>query len=191
MKKYITLERILIVISLIVIVLLVKCNGKHPDQIVKTIPEYIKTTDTIVFNHIKEKKIYLKGKVVYVDSLRHIKYVKEHDTIKKDSMYIDAIAIRKYDTIVEDNDRIKLEVSSTVSGRLMDVSAKYTIKEVKVEPIVRLPRLSFVPGTSISTNKTIQLNAGLQFGNGLIIGAGVDNKLDYSINIAKAFIIFK
>lgn len=191
MRKYITLERILIVISLIVIVLLVKCSRGHDEVIIKTIPEYVKTTDTIVFNNIKEKKIYLKGKTIYVDSLRYIQYTKETDTIKKDSMYTDAIAIREYDTILEDNDRIKLELHSKTSGTLISASAKYTIKEVKVNPIIQMPKMSLLLGTSISTYKALELNAGLQFRNGFIIQAGIDTNQDYRLGIGKSFTILK
>ena len=190
MAKYITLERILIVIALIVIVLLVNCNGRHGEDIIKTIPEYIKTTDTVVFTNIKEKKTYLYGKTIYIDSARYINYRKA-DTIKRDSMHTDAITMRSYDTIMEDNDRIKLELHSKVSGRLVNSSIKYTIKEIKVEPVTQRPTLSLVPVMKISTAKLIEFNTGLQFRNGLILQAGIDNNFNYSAGIGKSFTILK
>lgn len=190
-RKYITLERILIVIALIVIVLLWNDCGGHKNEIIKTIPEYIRTTDTIVFNDIKEKKIYIKGKTIYVDSIRYIRYVNEVDTIKKDSMYTDAITIREYDTILEDNNRIKLELHSKVSGRLVNASAKYTIKEIEVEPVIKRPDLTFLLGTGVNFNNSIYMSTGIQLKNGFIIQGAINNKADYSIGICKAFTILK
>lgn len=190
MKKYITIERVIIIIAIAIILFLLK-DCRHSDTLVKTIPEYIKTTDTIIFNHIQEKKIYIQGKVIRVDSARYTEYKREKDTIRKDSMYTDAVTIRKYDTIIEDNDRIKLEVNSEVDGRLIKTSAKYTIKEIKVEPIVRRPNASLLLGAGVNFNKSVFLSAGVQIRNGFILQGTIDNNSNYSIGCAKAFTILK
>ncbi len=192
MRNYITLERILLVISLIVIILLVKCSGHHNEEIIRTIPEYIKTTDTVVFNHVVEKKLYLQGKTIYVDSVRYVNYHKA-DTIKKDSMYSDAIAIREYDTILEDNDRIKLRIHSKVSGRLINEFADYTIKEIEVKPVIQRPRTTLLlgVGTKIQDPSKLYLSVGLQSRTGFIANLSIDTNNSYSIGIYKAITILK
>ncbi len=190
MKKYITAERIIYVLVIIMLVLIFH-NCSHQDVITKVIPEYIKTTDTITFNHIQEKKIYIKGKMIRVDSLRYVYFKQEVDSCKKDSAFIDAVTIRSYDSIIEDNDRIKLEVNSKVDGRLINLSAKYTIKEQKVEPIVRRPNVSLILGGGLNISGGPFLSTGLQFRDGIIMQATIDNHSNYSVGLAKTFTILK
>ncbi len=106
-------------------------------------------------------------------------------------MYTDAIAIRDYDTIMEDNNRIKLELHSKVSGRLMNSSIKYTIKEIKIEPIIQRPELTFLAGAGFKFDNAVFVSAGIQLQSGFIIQGTVDNRANYSIGFAKAFTILK
>lgn len=179
---------IMIVIAIVLLLLFPdNCSNKKKDKEVITIPEHSKTTDTIVITKIIEKKIYLKGKSVAVDGTSYDNYEKEVDTVKKKEIFLDAITIRKYDTIIEDNDKIKIKIHAKTKGELVNINADYTIKENKIE----IPKKSYLLlGAGANTKGVISINPGFQLKNGDILSTSINSNKSFSLSYTKRILSF-
>lgn len=141
--------------------LLNECN-RDPvkETILKTItvPEIITQFDTIEV----EKPIHTHSvDTVYID-----RFVQANDTVKLD-LYKDAVTIREYNQIFQDNIG-KIEVYSKTRGYLLEQSANLTIFERELTDTIPLPKpkgnLYLVPefGTNLNLDG-LRAKAGIMY----------------------------
>ena len=137
-----------------------------------------------------QKPVYIKGDTVYVtkwktrtdtiivetpnpvnDSLA-VAYQKAKDSLERYKMFLDAIQIRNFENIFED-EYLKLTVTGEVQGHLNWLKPEYHIKEREVQ--VPVTRLRLLAGAEVGTDLNdfrYKLNLGIQNREGNIYKLG-------------------
>lgn len=155
----------------------------EPVPVTITIPETSGTTGIIPIEEIEKDTVYLKGKTEYIEVDKGYKemYEQAKDSLEKQELYYDAIKIRKYDSIVIDNNEITISGSATTRGSLLEYNIDYTIKEKNhtytPEIITQLPKLMGGIGTELAVPTVI----GSQFE--LRLKASLTNQKGHEVNI--------
>lgn len=152
-------------IILLLVLLVVQCS-KEPDTI--EIPIIIEVPIPVVeveFDTIKDPyPIYIPG-TVKIDSTYYNKYISLRDSISRDSLFKEAIAIREYREVFED-DTIKIDVYSNVQGFLKKQQVSYKTK----------PR-----SITVDTTITVKTKYQTKFGAGIEVGIPTNNATGNSI----------
>jgi hypothetical protein len=196
LKELATMKNIFVVALIAIILILATCEG--PESKVQTIiqPEYHTITDTVVVEKIKFKTIMVKDGTVVVNKKKYDDYVETKDTVKKKEILVESITVREYNTVVKDNDSIKVSVYSKVEGTLLATSANVTVKEQKIKErvITQRPRLSLLVGAEVGY-KDFQFNplikTGIQTKSGNIYTVSVDLDKNVYVGFSKTFTLFK
>lgn len=143
-----------------------------PEPVTITIPPTSGTTGIVdIEPEVIIDTVYVKGDVVEVDKGYKELYEKAKDSLAKQELYLDAIAIRKYSDTIVDNKEITIKGEATTRGSLLNYSVDYTIKEKEFtytpEVVSVLPRLTAgiglelgiptVPNTSFVAKGTFSL----------------------------------
>lgn len=148
-----------------------------PVQIEVPVPIVEKEFDTIFLpKPINNKPI--------IDSIYYKEYLKLKDSIKKDSVFKDAIKIREYRPIVED-DTIRIEVYNKVRGTLLESQISYKTKPYKLKvdtilniPVPKKPELYLGGGVILPTDPNVKKSPSIEVG-----GILVNKKHNKSYNI--------
>ena len=138
-------------------------------------PIYVDRTDTVYVTRWRTKTdtIEIETENPVNDSLA-IAYQKALDSIDRYKMFLDAIQIRNFENIFED-DTIKITVTGEVQGQLNWLKPIYHIKEREIDvPVTRLRLLAGgeVGGSTSISNFQYKLNLGLQNKKGDIYRLG-------------------
>lgn len=143
MKPFIK-ERLNIILGILVVVLLYMYFF-HPNIEEVKIPVEIEVPVPVVekvFDTIKEPiPIYIPGKVKKeIDSTFYKKYIQLQDSIKKDSLFKEAIKIQEYKPFFED-DTIRIDVYAKVRGKLLEQGISYKTKPrtIKLDTVLTVP----------------------------------------------------
>jgi len=114
-----------ILIGVLAVLFIRECNEKKvPEYIVKEIKVEIPVIKK-EFDTIYEPKA-IPGPIV-IDSTYYDKYKQLKDSVAKDSMFKEAIAINEYNQVFEDDVQI-IDVYSKTRGELLEQNAKYETK---------------------------------------------------------------
>ena len=146
-------------------------------------PTYVYKTDTLYVT--KWKTIEIKTKNPVNDSLA-LAYQKAKDSLDRYKLYLDAISIRDFENIFED-DFVKLTMKGQVQGELKYIQPTYLIKKRTVT--IDSPPQTFLRGLvvlEIGQNQTMsdfryKASLGLQNARGNIyrVGFGYENLQQY------------
>ena len=160
-------ERLILYTSILILlaIVIVQCS-KEPDTI--EVPIIIEVPIPVVeveFDTIKDPyPIYVPGKT-RIDSTYYEKYITLKDSIARDSLFKDAITIREYREIFED-DTIKIDVYSNVQGFLkkQQVSYKTKPRNIKLDTTI-----------TVNSKYQPQIGIGMEIGfpTDMSIGEGV------------------
>lgn len=157
----------------------------EPEPITIIIPPTSGTTGIVdVEPEVVIDTVYVKGDVVEVDKGYKELYYKAKDSLTKQELYLDAIAIRKYSDTIVDNKEIIIKGEATTRGSLLNYSVGYTIKEKEFtytpEIIKTLPSLTTGLGlelgvpTTPNTNFAAKANLSLMNSRGREVSIGFD-----------------
>jgi len=172
----------------------------EPDPITITIPPSTGTSGIIdIEPEVIRDTVYVKGDTLEVDKGYKELYEKAKDSLTKQELYLDAIAIRKYADTIVDNKEITIKGEATTRGSLLNYSVDYTIKEkeftytpevIKVLPrltaglglelgVPTIPNISFVAKANLSlmNNKGREVSVGYDTENRVWIGGKLNIKL--------------
>ena len=136
-------------------------------------PVYITETDTVYITRWKEHEIFTPNPVN--DSLA-IAYQEAQDSLVRYKMYVDAIQIRTFENVFED-EFLKLTLTGEVQGELRYIKPEYKIKEREIDVEVPETRFRLLAGGEIGNNTTFsdlryKINVGLQNQKGGIYRLG-------------------
>ena len=156
------------------------------------IPEKIGRFDTIVNPEptIVKDTVFIKGKirtVTKIDSTLYKQYRKVLDSIQRDSIFKEAIAIREYNETFEDS-LVKLDIYSKVRGSLLEQSSDYIIKPQQIErlditrTITKERKFSLYIGGGLSVPTEIDQEVGFQGNLGIQNKKGTIYELGYDTN---------
>jgi len=176
----------------------------EPTPITLTLPESFGSTG---LQQLEPKVVVVQVPVsqgssqkIDVDKIWKEQYEKASQQIK-DSLYNEAIRIRKYSDTLVDNDDIVIKGDATTRGSILDFKVDYTIKEQDFtytpEVVVQYPKLSLGLGlemgvpTQIGQNFTLKGNMDIMNRKGHEINLGYDTNQTAWIGYTYNFKILK
>jgi len=167
---------------------------------IKKVPVYLpsisKKTDTAKLPiTIINVKLPRKNNKVQVDSTYYYKYLKEKDSVKQLSIFIDAIKVRDTTITLANNDTIKIDVWTKTRGKLVAQAANYTIKSRTIIVPVELPKASLMKvygGLYATLPRSVELTPSIGIKLDLVsartrsvISVGIDNRSTVVVGLSK------
>lgn len=157
----------------------------EPTPVTLTLPEYFGSTG---LQTLEPKVVVVQVPVsngsqekVDIDKIWKDAYEQANQRVK-DSLYNEAIRIRKYSDTLVDNDNITIKGDATTRGSILDFQVDYNIKERDFthtpEVVVQYPKLSLGLGT--------ELGVPTQIGQPFTLKGNLDlmNRKGHEINIS-------
>lgn len=112
-----------------------------------------KAKDSIVY---KETIIRIENEVNKKLAEQYAKAVHENDSLKQRTLFLEAIQIRRYNEVFE-NDKVKLSMEIETTGYLNSITPSYTIKSYSLSTTIEeRKKQSIYGGVTVSNN--LQLN---------------------------------
>lgn len=134
---------------------------KVPVTVEIPVPVVEKVFDTIY----EPKPIYIPGKTKReIDSIYYEKYKSLKDSIKKDSLFKEAIKIEEYKPFFED-DTLRIDVYAKVRGKLLETGISYKTKPrtIKLDTTIIVPiptKAKVFGGFELMVPTTVNQNIG-------------------------------
>lgn len=183
----------------------VKQDILPPKEKIIKIPEIKGETGKKIVTEVVYDTMYLPSKEkIVVDSTFKAKYEqadRDRDSLKKRTLFLEAIKINKYEKVLVDNDTVKIKGYATTRGELLDYSINYTIKPPDFtytpDVVYRRPSLSMGLGVEVgvplipTTNFLIKGNVYFENGKGNGFNVGYDTQQRVWLGVRKTFTLKK
>jgi hypothetical protein len=183
----------------------VKQDVLPPKERIIKLPEIKGTTGKKTITEIVYDTVYLPSEErIVVDSTFKAKYEqaeKDNDSLKKRTLFLEAIKINKYEKLLVDNDTVRIKGYVTTRGELLDYSVDYRIEPpdftYSPEIVKKRPSLSMGFGVEAgvpiipTTNFLIKGDVYFENSKGNGFNLGYDTQQRVWLGVRKTFTLKK